>query len=663
MKERFIDNYELERRLGSGGFATVWLAHDLELDGKVAIKVLADNWASEDEVRARFQEEARMLHRAGDPHFVRVFRTGELETGQPYIVMEYADRGTLADRLNGEAGSRLSVHNAVDLIDEVARCVEAVHAHGFIHRDIKPANILITSRPSSGGRARAPLEADERLLLADFGLARDMVIASGFTMASGSPPYMAPEQARMNYQLDNRVDIHALGVLAFELLVRAASSPGADVVSFDRVPISSIEPRLAAFNEVILRATAFAPEDRYDDIDDFIADLRRAEHSTGVVEQTPAAGARPVNPAPRRPGVASVVGAAAVVGLVALAGWRLLPGDTSNSDVSAQGDQAVVAESDLAAEDQVSVQTANEGDDALSEDADERRLEGCEAPGIVVSGAFDDQPEGPAYCNVVAMSPDHQPTSVGPNWWIDEFATAVPPVALVDDDYTALFNINYRSRFWLNGTSLLLDIEGGAEPDLALLRANKSFAFEDDGLVIELDAAAADYGEAMAPAVTELVVAQTSSIRSGDSAVQSFWGEYVFGCEFGEQPAVSCDLFAPTDRQTVDEGLIWRVTSEGVTGVEPGSHTVGDLDAMVACGPGDASSECTNRFRVELGPGRLRVEANGQLLVEHADLPDLPTEFTARPVFVYFAGRHQALTSDPVRFTWHRLAVNPEAGP
>ena len=97
-----LGRYAVRRRIGSGGFATVWLAYDEQLDSPVAIKVLADNWTEDHQIRQRFLEEGRYLRKVESPHVVTVYDAGELDDGRPYLVMSYADQGTLADRLEVE---------------------------------------------------------------------------------------------------------------------------------------------------------------------------------------------------------------------------------------------------------------------------------------------------------------------------------------------------------------------------------------------------------------------------------------------------------------------------------------------------------------------------------------------------------------------------------
>jgi len=198
--------YRVVRRIGSGGFATVWLARDDVLDAPVAVKVLADNWAHRLDVRTRFEEEARILRRADSDRVVRVHDIGELPDGRPYFVMTFADRGTLAERL---AGGPLPVAEALRYGADIARGLAVLHQVGVIHRDVNPGNVLLRSAP----------DGSERVLLADLGLAKAAAHGSGFTLAVGTPGYMAPEQSRPgSAPLDARADVYALGAVLHHLL-------------------------------------------------------------------------------------------------------------------------------------------------------------------------------------------------------------------------------------------------------------------------------------------------------------------------------------------------------------------------------------------------------------------------------------------------------------
>ena len=193
----------MRRRLGSGGFATVWLAHDEQLDAEVAIKVLADNWGHDDTVRRRFLEEGRFLRRVESEHVVQVHDVGELEDGRPFLVLTYADRGTLADRLKKKP---LPLADAVDVVVQVGRGLQALHRRGLLHRDVKPANVLFRST-----------DEGERAVLSDLGLGKSLDEVSRITMPGGTPSYVAPEQA-MGERLDQRADQYSLGAVAYAAL-------------------------------------------------------------------------------------------------------------------------------------------------------------------------------------------------------------------------------------------------------------------------------------------------------------------------------------------------------------------------------------------------------------------------------------------------------------
>ncbi|MBL1104025.1 serine/threonine protein kinase [Streptomyces sp. 5-8] len=207
-----IGRHRLERPLGSGAFATVWLAHDPELQAPVAVKVLAENWAHRLDIRERFLSEARLLRRAGSSRVVQVYDIGELPDGRPYFVMEYAGGGTLADLL---AGGPLPVRDALALTAQAARSAAALHEAGIVHRDIKPTNVLLHTAP----------DGTRRVLLADLGLAKSLAQASVLTLAAGSAGYQPPEQAEPGEGIDERADVYSLGAVGYELLTGTVPGP------------------------------------------------------------------------------------------------------------------------------------------------------------------------------------------------------------------------------------------------------------------------------------------------------------------------------------------------------------------------------------------------------------------------------------------------------
>ncbi|MER8030026.1 serine/threonine-protein kinase [Streptomyces bauhiniae] len=281
-----IGRYRLRQRLGSGAFATVWLAHDDELDALVAVKVLADNWSHRLDVRERFLSEARLLRRAGSSRVVQVYDIGELDDGRPYFVMEYADGGTLADL---HTGGPPPVSEALELTALAARGAAALHEAGIVHRDIKPTNLLLRTAPD-GGR---------RLLLADLGLAKSLAQASALTLAAGSAGYQPPEQAEPGAGIDERADVYSLGAVGYELLTGTVPGPPGNAV-----PPSRLRPDLdPEVERAVLRALEPDRERRWPSARAFADELDRL-----------AAGrARPRRPGGRR----TVLAVAAAIALVA----------------------------------------------------------------------------------------------------------------------------------------------------------------------------------------------------------------------------------------------------------------------------------------------------------------------------------------------------------
>jgi serine/threonine protein kinase len=261
-----LGRLERVERLGEGGFATVWLYHDAELDSDVAIKALAENWSQRLDVRERFLEEARILRRADSDHIVRVYDIGEVD-GTPYFVMTYADQGSLAQHLT--PGVPLPVSRTVDLVVQAGQGLSVLHENGVVHRDIKPQNLLLRSGGSAG----------DRLLVADLGVAKAMLHASGLTQVVGTPAYMAPEQATGG-TIDARADVHALAAVAYQMLTGTLARDGSIAeLAAASLPVapSRLNPALPReVDEVLLRSLDPAPEARYSSMPAFVDALRAA---------------------------------------------------------------------------------------------------------------------------------------------------------------------------------------------------------------------------------------------------------------------------------------------------------------------------------------------------------------------------------------------------
>jgi serine/threonine protein kinase len=227
-----IGRFEVERTLGSGSFATVWLARDEDLEAWVAIKLLAENWSFNEDARRRFLQEARALRKLDDDRIVRVYEVGRLPDDRPYMVMEYADRGSLEERmrLRAQLDQPYSVREAVALSVDLADCLASVHASRIVHRDVKPSNVLFksirTPRRDAEGRIAGTV-AGERTLLGDFGIARSLEGILGPTRIVGSPQYMAPEQAdaELAGHVDERADLYSAAVILYELLAGRPPRP------------------------------------------------------------------------------------------------------------------------------------------------------------------------------------------------------------------------------------------------------------------------------------------------------------------------------------------------------------------------------------------------------------------------------------------------------
>jgi serine/threonine protein kinase len=271
-------------RLGAGAFSSVWLYRDDELRSDVAVKALADNWAQREDVRERFLEEARILRAADSDHVVRVYDVGEV-TGTPYFVMTYADRGTVADLLDE---GPLDLDRVVSLVAQASDGLAVLHAKGVVHRDVKPQNLLLTS----DGLGR------ERLMVADLGVAKALIHASGLTDVVGTPAYMAPEQA-LGGGVDERADVHGLAAVAYHLLTGHVSRDGG-VSGFTAaalpVPPSTYVPVSSDVDEAILGGLEPDREDRWPDVVSFVEALASATPGR------PHDGSLPVRPRPpRRP--------------------------------------------------------------------------------------------------------------------------------------------------------------------------------------------------------------------------------------------------------------------------------------------------------------------------------------------------------------------------
>ncbi len=269
---RSIGDYRILRLLGEGGMGAVYLGYNEKDGAQVAIKVLGDQLASNQDFIDRFYREAKSGALLNHPNIVRSLTAGQDATsGKHYLVLEYVD-GPSAQGLLNTLG-RLPVGDAVYIVLDVARGLEHAHSRNLIHRDIKPDNILLTR----SGVAK----------LVDLGLAKRIDETSHLTGAGqsfGTTPYMPYEQAITAKNADGRSDIYALGATLYHLVTGQVPFPGDNHVEVverkqrgDYPPASSLAPNLPPALELILaRMLARRPRDRYQTVSELIVDLQRS---------------------------------------------------------------------------------------------------------------------------------------------------------------------------------------------------------------------------------------------------------------------------------------------------------------------------------------------------------------------------------------------------
>src|ERR687885_2365748 len=274
------DRYELRGTLGSGGMADVYLAHDEVLDRDVALKLLKDHYAANEEFVERFGREAQSAASLPHRHIVPVFDAGETGDGLYYIAMEYLPGGTLKDRIMSKGA--LPVRTAAAAALQIAEALQAAHEQGMIHRDIKPHNILVTD---SG-----------HVKVADFGIARaaEATTISDLGEILGSVKYMSPEQA-MGEAVGPASDLYSLGVVFYEMLTgrvpfEAETPEDVPIRHAVAPPLRPKEVDLEVPEEldaITMRLLATNPENRYGSAAELIQELRRARDGLPSARSAP----------------------------------------------------------------------------------------------------------------------------------------------------------------------------------------------------------------------------------------------------------------------------------------------------------------------------------------------------------------------------------------
>ena len=264
-----IPGYEILEELGRGGMGVVYKARAERLDRVVALKMILAAEFADTDMLERFQREAKAAAQLPHAGVVQVYEVGEHD-GRPYIVQEFVTGGSLASWLDDRPWS---AKQAAELVEAMARAVQAAHDHGVIHRDLKPENVLMTE--------------DGRPKIADFGLAKRMDAADGKTRTGailGTPSYMAPEQAGgRSKEIGPAADVYALGAILYRLLAGQPPFQGGDILSMlaqvleqEPEPVRRLNPKAPRDLETIaLKCLAKAPKGRYASSKELANDLRR----------------------------------------------------------------------------------------------------------------------------------------------------------------------------------------------------------------------------------------------------------------------------------------------------------------------------------------------------------------------------------------------------
>ncbi len=280
--EVLAGKYRVDGVLGSGGMGVVVAATHVHLDQRVAIKFLLPQALANPEVVARFQREARAAVKIHSEHVARVIDVGTLETGAPYMVMEYLEGTDLAHRI--AAGPPLGIDDAVRFLLEACEALAEAHAAGIVHRDVKPANLFLAKRP----------DRTLSVKVLDFGISKAGVggigqVSGGITSTQavmGSPYYMSPEQLMSAKNVDSRSDIWALGIVLYEALVGTPPYQGDSLPEIVAQILQGAMPRVSAHradvpaevDAVVARCLAKEPSARFRDVGELATALAKLSH-------------------------------------------------------------------------------------------------------------------------------------------------------------------------------------------------------------------------------------------------------------------------------------------------------------------------------------------------------------------------------------------------
>jgi len=320
LRAALAGHYTIERELGAGGMATVYLSHDLRHDRKVALKVLRED-LSASLGKERFLREIKVAAALQHPHILPLYDSGAADN-LLFYVMPYVDGPSLRDKLAKEG--ELPIPEAVRILRDIADALTEAHRHGVVHRDLKPENVMLRGRHA---------------LVMDFGVAKALSEATGrqslttVGVALGTPTYMAPEQAVADPHVDHRADIYAFGVVGYELLAGRPPFTGATAqqvlaahVTATPDPITMYRPVPPALAALVMRCLEKRPADRWQSAEELVPQLEALMTPSGGITPTAtqpvAAAAAPAPRAPRASRLGWTLALAAVLALLGFGAWR-----------------------------------------------------------------------------------------------------------------------------------------------------------------------------------------------------------------------------------------------------------------------------------------------------------------------------------------------------
>ncbi len=325
LRTALAGRYAIEREVGAGGMATVYLAEDVKHHRKVALKVMRPELAAS-LGPTRFLREIETAARLQHPHILPLHDSGETD-GFLYFVMPFVEGESLRARLARDG--ELPVGEAARIVRDVVDALSHAHGQGVVHRDIKPDNVLLSGRHA---------------LVTDFGVAKAVSEATGrqgittVGVALGTPAYMAPEQAAADPHVDHRADIYAVGALAYELLTGRPPFEGANAqqvlsahVTQAPDPVTRRRATVPAVLEtIVMRCLEKKPADRWQSADELLVQLEAFVTPSGGITPTATRPFAGVRPAVRRP-VAALAGAAALMVTAAVGVWAVMRGGDGGS--------------------------------------------------------------------------------------------------------------------------------------------------------------------------------------------------------------------------------------------------------------------------------------------------------------------------------------------